>query len=113
MPDTERRKYPRIKAHNVISYICTDKDGNQVGEGLGETINISQGGILLKTPLPIESEYILLTSIDSESNMVEIKGKIAHSRRAESGECETGIRFLGTHDENIQIVKSLVKSRVR
>ena len=113
MPETEKRKYPRIKTYNVISYICTDEDGNQLGEGMGEAMDISQGGILIKTPLPIESEYILLTTIDLEYNTIDIKGKIAHSQRDESGKFETGIRFLGTHDEKIQIVKCLVKTRIR
>ena len=113
MPETEKRKYPRIKTYNVISYICTDEDGNQLGEGMGEAMDISQGGILIKTPLPIESEYILLTTIDLENNTIDIKGKIAHSQRDESGQFKTGIRFLGTHDERIQIVKCLVKTRVR
>ena len=113
MPETEQRKYPRIEAQNIISYICTDEDDNQLCEGVGETINISQGGILLKTPLPIESEYVLLTTIDKESNTIDIKGKVAHSQKDQSGKFASGIRFLGTHDEKIQIVKCLVKSRIR
>ena len=113
MPETDKRKYARIEALNVISYICTDEDDNQLGEGVGETMNISQGGILLKTPLPIEAEYILLTTIDFENNTIDIKGKVAHSQRDESGKFTTGIRFLGTHDEKIQIVKCLIKTRIR
>ena len=113
MPETEQREYPRIETQNIISYICTDEDDNQLREGVGETMNVSQGGILLKTPLPIESEYILLTTIDLEYNTIDIKGKVAHSQRDESGKFETGIRFLGTHDEKIQIVKCLVKTRIR
>jgi hypothetical protein len=113
VPETEKRKYPRIKTQNVISYICTDEDDNQLGEGVGETMNISQGGILLKTPLPIEAEYILLTTIDLENNTIDIKGKVAHSQRDESGKFKTGITFLGTHNEKIQIVKCLVKTRIR
>jgi hypothetical protein len=113
MPEEERRKYPRIKTQNVISYISTDEDDTQLGEGVGEAMNISQGGILLKTALPIESEYVLLTAIDLENNTIDIKGKVAHSKRGKSGKFETGIRFLGTHDEKIQIVKSLIKTRVR
>ena len=113
MSETDKRKYARIEALNVISYICTDEDDNQLGEGVGETMNISQGGILLKTPLPIESEYILLTTIDLKDNTIDIKGKVAHSQRDESGKFKTGIRFLGTQDEKIQIVKCLVKTRIR
>jgi hypothetical protein len=113
MPETEKRKYPRIPTQNVISYLCTDEDDNQLGEGVGETINISQGGILLKTPLPIESEFIMLTTIDLENNTIDIKGKVAHSRRDESGKFATGIRFLGTQEEKIKMVKCLVKTRIR
>ena len=113
MPETEKRKHPRIETQNVISYICTDEDDNQLGEGVGETMNISQGGILLKTPLPVESEYILLTTIGLENNMIDIKGKVVHSQRDESGKFTTGIRFLGTQDEKVQIVKCLVKTRLR
>jgi len=38
MAETERRKFPRIETQNVISYLCTDEDDNQLGEGVGETM---------------------------------------------------------------------------
>jgi len=110
MQKTDKRKYPRVETRNVVSYVCVDKEGNEIGEGMGETLNISQGGILLKSPYPIESEFILLMSIDLENNIMEIKGKVAHSKKDKSGKYETGISFLGTHDENIQTIKSFIKT---
>ena len=110
MPKTDKRKYPRVETRNVVSYVCVDKEGNEIGEGMGETLNISQGGILLKSPYPIESEFILLMSIDLKNNIMKIKGKIAHSKKDKSGKYETGISFLGTHDENIQTIKSFIKT---
>ena len=109
MPKTDKRKYPRVETRNIVSYVCLDKEGNEIGEGMGETINISQGGILLKSSYPIEAEFILLMSIDLENNIMEIKGKIAHSKKDKSNKYETGISFLGTHDENIQAIKSFIK----
>ena len=79
MPKTDKRKYPRVETRNVVSYVCMDKKGNEIGEGMGETLNISQGGILLKSVAPIESEFVLLMSIDFENNIMEIRGKVAHS----------------------------------
>ncbi len=110
MPKTDKRKFPRVETRNVVSYVCVDKKGNEIGEGMGETFNISQGGILLKSVYPIESEFILLMSIDLENNIMEIKGKVAHSIKDKFGKYETGISFLGTHDENIQIIKKFVKT---
>ena len=110
MPKTDKRKYPRVETRNIVSYVCLDKEGNEIGEGIGETINISQGGILLKSPYPIEAEFILLMSIDLENNIMEIKGKIAHSKKVKFDKYETGISFLGTHDENIQTIKSFIKT---
>ena len=109
MPKTDNRKYPRVETRNVVSYVCVDKEGNEIGEGMGETLNISQGGILLKSTYPIESEFILLMSIDLEDNIMELKGKVAHSKKDKSGKYETGISFLGTHDENIQTIKTFIK----
>ncbi|MBT8350553.1 MAG: PilZ domain-containing protein [Deltaproteobacteria bacterium] len=110
MPKTDKRKYPRVETRNVVSYVCMDKKGNELGEGMGETLNISQGGILLKSVAPIESEFVLLMSIDFENNIMEIRGKVAHSKKDKSGKFETGISFLGTHEETIQIIKKFVKT---
>ncbi len=110
MPKTDNREYPRVETRNVVSYVCLDKKGTEIGEGMGETLNISQGGILLKSAYPIESEFILLMSIDLENNIMEIKGKVAHSKKDKSDKYETGISFLGTHDENIQIITKFIKT---
>ena len=109
MPKTDKREYPRVETHNVVSYVCVDKEGNEIGEGMCETLNISQGGILLKSAYPIESEFILLMTIDLEDNIMELKGKVAHSKKDKFGKYETGISFLGTHDENIQTIKTFIK----
>jgi len=69
MPKTDKREYQRVETRNVVSYVCVDKEGNEIGEGMGETLNISQGGIFLKSAYPIESEFILLMSIDLENKI--------------------------------------------
>ena len=109
MLKTNKREYPRVETRNVVSYVCLDKKGTEIGEGMGETLNISQGGILLKSTYPIESEFILLVSIDLENKIMEIKGKVVHSKKDKSGKYETEISFLGTHDENIQTIKNFIK----
>jgi c-di-GMP-binding flagellar brake protein YcgR len=108
MPDEEKRKYPRVTTHNVVSYICLDADGRQIAEGMGTTVDISQGGTLLETSRPIETEYILLLSIDLDDNVVETKGKVAHSRSVGPGKYLTGIQFLGEREEVTRVVKNFI-----
>ena len=108
MPHQERRKYPRVATSNIVSYVCIDKDDNEVDQGMGRAVNISQGGTLLETSRPIESEYILLLTVDLNDNVIQAKGEVIHTRPIEAGKYLTGIRFKGTREEVLQIVKSLI-----
>ena len=45
----EKRKHARVRTMNAISYICVDDDGNQIDEGMGTTVDISQGGAFIET----------------------------------------------------------------
>lgn len=108
MADNDKRKYPRVTTQNVVSYICLDADGHQIAEGMGTTVDVSQGGTLLETSHPIEAEYILLMSIDLDNNIVETKGKVAHSRSMGPGKYLTGIQFLGEREEVTKVVKNFI-----
>lgn len=108
MSGKEKRKNPRVTTSNVVSYVCLDEDGHQIAEGMGRTVDISQGGTLLETSVPIEAEYILLMSIDLENNIVETKGRVAHTRNVNPGKYLTGIEFLGPREEVTQVVKNFI-----
>ena len=104
----EKRKYPRVTTNNVVSYVCLDADDRPTHEGLGMTMNISQGGTLLETSRPIEAEYVLLMSIDPEKNMLQTKGRVAHSKSDGPSKYLTGILLLGSHEEITKIVKNFI-----
>jgi c-di-GMP-binding flagellar brake protein YcgR len=108
MPEQEKRKYPRVVTSNIVSYICIDKDGNELDQGMGRTVNISQGGTLLETSRPIESDYIVILTIDLDDNVIQTKGEVVHTRSVEAGKYLTGIRFQGTREEVLRIVKSFI-----
>ncbi len=108
MPEQEKRKYPRVATSNIVSYICIDKDGNELDQGMGRTVNISQGGTLLETSRPIESDYIVILTIDLDNNVIQTKGEVVHTRSVEAGKYLTGIRFQGTREEVLRIVKSFI-----
>ena len=104
-----KRKNPRVKTSNGVSYICIDENGNGIDQGMGKTIDISLGGILLETSVLIESKYILLATIDLKGNLIEIRGKVAYSRKIESREFLNGIQFLETPERQIKIIAEFIK----
>jgi c-di-GMP-binding flagellar brake protein YcgR len=104
-----KRKNPRVKTSNGVSYVCIDESGNEIEQGMGKTIDISLGGILIETSVRIESKYILLATIDLKGNLIEIRGKVAYSRKIEIGEFLNGIQFLETLERQIKIIAEFIK----
>ena len=110
MSEADQRKYARVETCNLISYACLDDQGTVLTQGIGKALDISQSGLMLESSCPIESEYISLLSTGPDDRLVNIVGKVAYARRSRSGICITGIRFTGSHEENVQFAASLIKS---
>jgi Tfp pilus assembly protein PilZ len=106
----EKRKYPRVQIHNLISYVCLDEDGKPIKHLMGSALDISQGGLLLETTQQIEPGNGILIMADEQDRIVEINGKAAYCRETGYGKFYIGISFQGTPDENIQFVKHMVRA---
>ena len=92
----ERRKHPRFKTNDPISYVCIDNDGNRIKEGKGKAVNVSKGGILIQTRDAFQWHDILLLGIDLKDKSVNVKGRVVYSNTDDSGMVQTGIEFLDT-----------------
>jgi hypothetical protein len=110
MAEANQRQYARVKTSNLISYACIDAQGTVIKQGMGKALDISQNGLMLESGGPIESEYISLLSADPDDHLVTIVGKVAYTRRSRSGSYKIGIRFTGSHEENVQFATSLIKT---
>lgn len=106
----EKRKYPRVQIHNLISYVCLGEDGQPITRLMGSALDISQGGLLLETTQQIEPGNGILITTDEQDRIVEIKGKAAYCRETGSGKFYIGISLQGTHAENIQFVQHMVRA---
>jgi hypothetical protein len=106
----ERRKYPRVPICDPISYISVDSEGNHLSQNLGTVQNASQNGLNIETYDAIDSEFALLSFVDLDQKLVEIKGRIAFSRQKQSGKFENGISLQGTLQEKLQFIKKLVRT---
>jgi hypothetical protein len=105
----EKRKFPRVASVKLLSYVCFDEEGNLSEQGIGNTLDISLGGLLLETKAPIESQNILLQAINTREELIEIKGQVVYSREAEPNIFYTGIRFKEKKERIREIVVDLIK----
>jgi len=106
----EKRKYPRVQIHNLISYVCLDEDNKPIKNVMGTALDVSQGGLLLETTHQIEPGNGILIMADEQDRIVEINGKAAYCRETGSGKFYVGISLQGTPDENIQFVQHMVRA---
>ena len=77
---------------------------------MGIILDISQTGLLIETVQEVESKYLSLMVSNQTGQLMEIEGKVAYCRKADSGKFKTGITLQGTHEENLQFVKELIRA---
>jgi hypothetical protein len=106
---SDQRQYPRVALCNLISYAALDPKAGTSDHRMGRALDVSQNGIYLETATAVESEYISLMTSDVADKLIEIKGKVAYSRKNGDAMFRTGIRFEGTHDENVRFAKKLIR----
>ena len=107
--EEERRKYPRVTSVNLLSYDSFDEEGKPLERGMGKTLDISLGGLLLETKVPIEAQYVLLMAINIREELIKIKGRVVYSREAEPGIFHSGIRFKEKNEKVHEIVTDMIK----
>ena len=105
----ERRKYPRVKIHNLISYICLDNNGRPIKNLMGTAIDISQGGLLLETTQRIDPGDIILITADDQDQIMEINAKATYCREMAGGKFNAGVSFKGAQCKNIEFVTCMVR----
>lgn len=108
MAPDEKRIDPRIESSNLLSYICLDKNNHEMMQGMGRTLNVSEGGILLETHVPIDPHHIVSMTMALEDDLMDFKGKIAYSRKREDGKFESGIEFIEMDEEKKRFYKQYI-----
>lgn len=108
--DKEKRRHSRVKSLNLIAYVCKDDDDNVTAQGMGRTLNISEVGVLLESYYSIECEYPLLIDIGLKDELVDLSGKIIHSKSNRDGKYETGIEFIDVDEKALRILKKYIEA---
>lgn len=105
----ENRQHKRFDSGNLLSYVCVDANDKVVQQGMGKTLDVSEGGILLETHVAIEPECDILLSIGFEEKMADIRGNVIYSRKNEDNMIESGIKFLNITVEGLEVLKEFIK----
>ncbi len=108
MEGIERRKYPRVDASNLIAYCCLDENENELDHCMARAMEVSPVGIKIETFHEIKSEMIRLISVDSDDTLIDIKGRVVHSRQTKEGRYVIGICLAGTELENTRFALKLI-----
>jgi hypothetical protein len=107
--EEERRKYPRVETNNLISFSCLDQNLNELDQCMAMALDVNPIGAKIETYQEIVSDNIRLTAVDSDDNLIDIVGKIAHTHKAEDGRYELGISFIGTKAERTKFALELIE----
>ena len=105
----EKRKEPRIDTENLLSYVCLDESDRELKQGMGRTLNISEGGILMETHVPMEPHYSVSLTISMEEDMMVIKGNISYCSERADGRFETGIQFIETDEAQREFLRQYIE----
>ena len=108
-PRASNSRYKRVKTCNLISFLSFDKTGKMNSNGLGVTLDVSQGGMSLETPYSIETGLIVLATTDRENHLFKVKGKLLYSTKASNGLYHSGIKFIDTDWKVIAFIRKLIK----
>ena len=67
-------------------------------------------GLNIETYDALDSEFALLSFVDLNQRLVEIKGRIVYTKQKRPGKFESGIRLEGTSAEKLEFIKKLVRT---
>ncbi len=90
---TERRRFIRPEALNLLDYLVVDAQGRQGEYSMGRTLNVSRGGILMETHIPLPVGQQVMITLGLEDNLVDIMGRIVYATYS-AGMHQNGIEFF-------------------
>lgn len=104
-----RRKYPRVSIRVPVNYALLDSDGKIASELIGVALDVSIGGLLLESLDFVGNEYVCIRFIDIDNRTIQIKCKMAYSRKTDMGLVHTGLSFKGSEAEKLDFVTKITR----
>jgi hypothetical protein len=110
MDEQKRRKHERKDSLNLIDYLVLDQDGEPLTRRMGRTLNVSEGGCLLETHIPLKKGQEVQLTAALDEQIMELEGTIVHVKPCgEKGFC-SGIQFKEMKKEGKEILKKYIEA---
>ena len=90
--DPNQRKSERFDSLNLISFVVR-KDDQEIAQGMGRTLNVSQSGMLLEISFPVSIQNSLSISLGLADEVVELSADIIHCTQESKSKHKLGCRF--------------------
>ncbi len=108
MTTKDHRKHHRIDTLNLLHYACIDHNDQNVGQGMGRTLDVSESGIRLETHVPLDTDHEVLLTIGFEDHTIQIRGQVVHLQPNPQGRFEAGINFFDIGQADLEILKQYI-----
>lgn len=102
---TEKRKYPKRTDSENLVYYAVSSDDMPLQQGMGRTLNIGQGGVLLETHQEIADTGKVVLSLGLEHKVFEIEARVVRSIMKSSGIFHTGFAFTDDREESLSKIQ--------
>ena len=103
----ERRQYIRPEALNLLDYLVVDDQGRPSEYSMARTLNVSKGGILMETHIPLPKGQQVMITLGLKDQLVDMMGRIVHTT-SDAGWHHSGVEFFHVSDKDKRILDSYV-----
>jgi len=107
--NVERRRFVRPEALNLLDYLVVDAQGRQGEYSMGRTLNVSRGGILMETHIPLPVGQQVMITLGLGENLIDVMGRIVYAVYS-SGMHQNGIEFFHVSEEDRRILEEYTEA---
>jgi hypothetical protein len=104
---TERRRYIRPESLNLLDYLVVDEQGRPSEYSMARTLNVSKGGILMETHIPLPKGQQVMITLGLKEQLIDVMGRIVYTSSS-SGRHENGVEFFHVSDNDKRILDNYV-----
>lgn len=105
--NTERRRYIRPESLNLLDYLVVDEAGRPGDYSMARTLNVSKGGILMETHIPLPKGQQVMVTLGLKEQLIDVMGRIVYTA-VEDGRHHSGIEFFHVSDNDKRVLDSYV-----
>jgi hypothetical protein len=103
------RKFERYDSLNLLSYERLDSENKTFKQGMGRTLNISEGGVLLETHEPLGGGDTLLISIGIKDEVIDVRSNVVYTNPDNKGMFKSGIEFIEVSLDALVVLRKYIE----